>query len=430
MRAAMKITRSRELRRLCLLLLVSIGFSKAGWAQAASQNQPVAANSVQARLGRGYEFLRNDRYEDAVREFRAALALNPKLAMQARLPLGIALFQMDKFDEARLEFQRVRKAVGDNPDVLYYLGRIDFTQGQFAEAARELGEASEHPPFPDTAYYLGSALQRKGDLADAEKWLRKAAELDPGDARVQDHLGIVYRAEGKKIEAERAFALSSQLRSRELERNQLAVACDQALKSGSLQDARPVCEKLNDPRDFSRLTTLGTLYGQHGDYEDALNPFREAAVLEPDSPQAQYNYALACYGMKKFPEAREALEKVIKSWPDLFNLSALFGAVLFQLNDQPAAYQVLIRAHSLNPQDPQTAEFLYHVEIQLAQTAANTKDYLQAVKYLKEASALRPGDPTPHQALADIYSLMGNSAQAAEERREAGRLHAPDPVTN
>src|SRR5437762_14104015 len=51
-------------------------------------------NTPEAHMGAGYENLRNNRYEAAAHEFRAALALNPKLVLQAQFPLAVALFEL------------------------------------------------------------------------------------------------------------------------------------------------------------------------------------------------------------------------------------------------------------------------------------------------------------------------------------------------
>ena len=66
----------------------------------------------------GYEALKQDRYDDAVTEFQAALAIDPSLVLRARFPLAVALFQGNKPEDARREFEAVRKAVGDHPNVM------------------------------------------------------------------------------------------------------------------------------------------------------------------------------------------------------------------------------------------------------------------------------------------------------------------------
>src|SRR5689334_16805738 len=101
-----------------------------------SQTNP-APEGVDSHVGAGYEALKQDRYEDAMREFRAALALDPTLVERAQFPLGVALFESHQYSDARKELEAVRKVVGDHPNVLYYLGRMELESGQVDLAIRD-----------------------------------------------------------------------------------------------------------------------------------------------------------------------------------------------------------------------------------------------------------------------------------------------------
>ncbi|HEY6293001.1 MAG TPA: CDC27 family protein, partial [Terriglobia bacterium] len=187
---------------------------------------------------------------------------------------------------------------------------------------------------------------------------------------------------------------------------------------GSLEAARPVCEQLFDPNDPDKLTMLGTTYGQHGNYAEALKPLRRAAELSPNSPQAQYNLALDCFQLQRYAEAREALATVVKRWPDLSPLGTLYGAVLFKLDEKAPAYEALQHAHELNPQDPDAAKMLYETGLGLAQEKLASKEYPASVRYLNEAARLFPQQPEPHRLLAKAYKASGRQSEAAEEQRQ------------
>src|SRR5262249_55523438 len=118
--------------------------------------------SPDAHLGRGYEALKQENYDKAASEFRAALAIDPKLVLKAQFPLAVALFEMHKAEEARQEFEAVRQEVGDHPNILYYLGRLDIEERNFPHAIQHLSKAVAKPPFPDTAYYLGFSYLQQG----------------------------------------------------------------------------------------------------------------------------------------------------------------------------------------------------------------------------------------------------------------------------
>ena len=395
-------------------------------AVAASQEKDAAklgtSDTAEAHLGKGYDALKLDRYDVAVSEFRAALDLDPKLVLRARFPLAVALFEQHKSDEARREFEIVRREVGEHPNILYYLGRLDLENRAFDSAIRNLNQAAAKPPFPDTAYYLGFAYFKQGDLPSAEKWLKKAAQLNPRDVRIPYQLSLIYRQGGREEDAKKAVELSQELRRRDDNESRLRSECGQKLDQGLREDARTVCEQLYDPDSADKLTELGTIYGQHGDLQEALKPLRRAAELAPESPQMQYNLALTYYQLNRFQEARGPLDRAMKRWPDLFQLSALYGAVLLKLGEDLAAYEALRHAHQLNPQDSGTGDLLYLTTLGLARKSQGSRQYSEALRYFTEAGKLRPEEPAPHRSMAEIYTLTGHTAQATAERREADRL--------
>jgi len=375
----------------------------------------------ESHLGKGYDALRQERYAEAAAEFRAALRLDSKLTLRARFPLGVALFQMKEAVEARREFDAVRREAGDHPNVAYYLGRLDLQDQNYAGAVKNFSQAIENPPFPDTAYYLGFACFKQGDLPAAEKWLKTAVDLNPNDSVALYQLGLVYRKQEREDEAAKALASSAEIRRKEAGASELKLECAKKLEQGPREEARAVCQKLYDPNDAEKLTTLGTLYGQHGDLDAALDPLRRAAELAPQSPQMQYNLAFTYYRMQRFDDARAPLEKALQRWPDLFPLKSLYGAVMLALGDDAAAYQSLRGAHAINPQEARTAELLFRTTLALARRHQAAKQYPEALRYFEEAVKLRADDPEPHRGLAEIYTLMGRAAEAAAEQKKAGR---------
>jgi tetratricopeptide (TPR) repeat protein len=405
-------------RPLALLLLVTCSLL------AAAQEAPHPAESAEIHVGKGYEALKNDRYEEAVTEFRAALAVDPKLVLRARFPLAVALFEWHKPAEARQELEAVRREAGDHPNISYYMGRIDLEDRDFAGAVKNLSAAAGNPPFPDTAYFLGYAYAKQGDTAQAENWFKKAAEATPRDSRVQYQLGMIYRKQGREEEAKQAFALSEDLHQHDDNAGRIRLECGQKLDRGLREEAHRVCNQLYDPDNADSLTELGTLYGGHGDPEAALNPLQRAAELSPQSPQMQYNLAYVYFQLNRFEKSRKILAEVLKRWPDLFQLNALYGAVLFRLEDDALAREALRHAQKLNPADPGTSEFLYATTLRLAAKSHAAQRYDDSLHYLEEAAQLRPTDPGPHELMAEVYKQMGRLERATSEQKLAQSLGA------
>ena len=376
-----------------ILLLTLLSGSLMAW-----QDTP------EAHLGRGYDALKLERYEEAAAEFRAALRLDPKLVMRARFPLAVALFEMKNSAAARPEYEAVRRELGDHPNLLYYLGRLDLLDQNFAGAIRNLTKALDNPPFPDTAYHLGFAYMKQGDLPNAEKFLKIAAQANPSDGAVQYQLGLVYRKQGRDEEAQKALDLSAELHRRAAEDSELRHECARKLDQGLREEARAVCGRLYDPNNAEKLTALGTIYGQHGDLLDALEPLRRAAELAPQSPQMQYNLAFTYYELQRFEEARAPIASAVERWPDIFQLNSLYGAVLLKLGAAHEAWPVLQRAHQLNRQDARTTELLYQTALSLARTSLAAGQNAEALRYFDEASKLRPDDPEPRRGMAEAQA--------------------------
>jgi Flp pilus assembly protein TadD len=246
--------------------------------------------------------------------------------------------------------------------------------------------------------------------------------LTPQDVRVQYQLSLVYRKQGREQEAKQAIALSGQQRQRNSSQIQMRVECAQKLDSAPREEAHAICDQLYDPDDAEKLTKLGTIYGQHGDIEAALKPLRRAAELAPQAPQMQYNLALVYYQLNQFEQARAPLSNAVTRWPDIFQLVALYGAVLSKLGEDLPAYQALQHAHELNAQDAATGDLLYLTTLGLARKAQAAGQYPEALGYFHEAAKLKPQEPAPHRGLADVYKLTGRAAQATTEQREAKRL--------
>ncbi len=411
----------RLLAALVLVTSDSAGSAGQGGAKQSAKETP------EVHLGRGYDALKNDRYDVAATEFRAALKLDPKLTLRARFPLAQALFELHRAAEARRELETVRRETGDHLNILYYLGRLDLDDRNFAGAIQNLTKAAAEPPFPDTTYYLGFACFKQGDLTAAEKWLKEAERANPHDARVTYQLGLVYRKQGREEEAQKVIQQSNEQRQRDANESKLRLDCALKLDQGPREEAHAVCEQLYDPDNADKLTALGTIYGQHGDPQAALRPLQRAAELAPQSPQMQYNLALAYYQLNRLEDARLALAAAATRWPDVFQLVALNGTVLAKLGEDIPAYQTLRHAHELNPEDSATSDLLYLSILKLGYKSGEGGQYPDSLRYFEEAAKLRPQEAEPHRGMAAVYTSTGHREQAAAEQREVERLSkSPD----
>ncbi len=84
--------------------------------------------------------------------------------------------------------------------------------------------------------------------------------------------------------------------------------------------------------------------------------------------------------------------------------------------DWPRAIQAYQQALRLAPDDPQAL-------IGLALSLMETHQHTEALRLLGRVSQLVPGDPLPHEKMAEIYRLAGDMEAAASEYLAAGEIY-------
>ena len=149
---------------------------------------------------------------------------------------GIAHERTGNMDQAEADMRLALKLNPDQPQVLNYLGY------SFVDAGRNLDEAltmiqKAVTAMPDDGYIVDSlawALYRLGRTAEAVAPMEHAVELEAVDPILNDHLGDVYWAVGRKLEAEfqwhRALSFKPDAKDEVRIRRKLAVGLDVVLK--------------------------------------------------------------------------------------------------------------------------------------------------------------------------------------------------------
>jgi Flp pilus assembly protein TadD len=332
------------IRKVAALLVLAAG-------QLLAQTQHA---STDARVGRATQLMQDHLFEAAAKEFKEALALDPSDA-RARFQYAVCLITLGRNDEARGEFEQVRKMAGESRYVTYYLGRLDLLASDYPSAIKKLSSIAEDPPFPDTAYYLGVAYISAGDLPTGTKWLEQAAKLTPREYRVHYRLARAYSSAGRDQDADREYGLYTRFQNEHKETEKQARDCTEALRSQAAATAREVCYRMSDPNDPEKLTLLGQLLGDGGSYELAVDPLRRAVSLDPNSFVAWHDLGLTYFRLKRYAEARAPLEKAVVLNPNSYGSVVLLGGALYMLGDDEAALPVLEHALRLKPSDTETA---------------------------------------------------------------------------
>ena len=402
------------LRETSPLLILAFAFVQIFSGQAAKDD-------AEAHVGKGYELIQEDRFEQAAAEFNLALAINPGL-VRARYQLAVCLFALGRREESETQFERLRHETSEDANILYYLARLRLLALDDDAAIQTFRKIIDAPPFPDTAFYLGCAYLGKGETASAIATLESAQTSAPRDFRIPYRLARAYRQAGRFKEAEKAYQQSTQLREHYNRAAQELVACGDALKNRPIAEARTICQRMADPNDPDKLTSLGIVYGEHGAYDEAIGPLTRAAELDPDSFEIFHNLGVSYFRLRQYGQARPALERAVAMRPDFFGSNALLGAVYFTLKNDDLAYPVLLHAHELEPEDRESAGLLFKEALLLARDRFLAKDYSRSADYLRTAAQLQPTEGSVHRRLAEVYQLLGQGTLAAQEAAKADGL--------
>jgi tetratricopeptide (TPR) repeat protein len=159
------------------------------------------AESAEADMlaGEAYDEMKNE--AGAIEQFQAAIKADPK-AQDAHFGYGYLLWRKAKYEEAENEFRTELANNPDQPLALTYLADTEIRFGHFSEAAPLLEHAIRIQSSIELAYVdLGTAYQGEGRNDDSLREFKEAEQRDPTDPTVHWRLGKLYRAMGRRVEA-------------------------------------------------------------------------------------------------------------------------------------------------------------------------------------------------------------------------------------
>lgn len=172
-------------------------------ALARSHGQIIA---VQRELGDALR--REDRFEEAIVAYDAAIALAQKTPSRMDWILyysrGICHERQKRWEAAEPDFRHALELSPDQPQVLNYLGYSFLEMNTNLDEALSLIERAV-AAAPESGYIIDSlawGLFRLGRYTEAVAPMEKASLLEPVDPVVTDHLGDVYWAVGRRLEAQ------------------------------------------------------------------------------------------------------------------------------------------------------------------------------------------------------------------------------------
>jgi tetratricopeptide (TPR) repeat protein len=352
------------------------------------------------------KLVESGRLGPAEQQLRRLLARDATSAAAHDL-LGVVLARQERFDEARKEFEAALSLAPDQLAVRQHLARVELALKRDAEALEELRRAARLGPLDrDLALRLAGAESTQGDPDAAARLLRSAAERGSVSALLQ-----LARLQSRQKDV--AGAADSLKKARELAPNSeevLRAWAELALATHSPAMALSALEPLTRvwPEVAQYHYLMGVALMQAGDMPAASESLTRAQKLEPDRPLTLIALGLAQNARKLYDQARSVLQKALELEPESLEALAALAEAEQGQGDLADAEGHALRALERAPQQA-TANLV------LGMVRLEERRYAEARDALLKAEAAEPGSAKTHYQLSLAYARLGDQASSEQQ---------------
>jgi len=352
-----------------LLVIVAPCFSQS----APSTQQQIAAHSLKAQ-----EYLKENKPELAVPEFKALVALEP-----------------------------------NNVDARGNLGVLLFFQGAYADAIPHLRAALKlQPSLWKIQALLGMSEKRTGNVASALGDLEKAfPKLTEQKIRVETGMELI-EIYSKSGDLEKAAVTVGVLR--ELEPTNIEIIYAAYRVYSDLADESKLSLSVVGPKSAQVHQMMAHELAREGKTDEAIANYRAALAINPALPGLHFELA----EMLNNPSVKDGPEEAEREYKAALEVNPLdeksecrLGDIAALRGDQKEAFERYSRALQLQPDDADA-------NIGLAKVLMSMNQPEKAEALLKHAIALDPTSAQAHFRLSTIYRQTGRPEDAKRELAE------------
>lgn len=264
---------------------------------------------------RGVALKRQDRQDEAIDEFRAALAAIPGY-IDAHHGLGDLLLEREDREGALEHYLSVLRHRPDRTDLMMKASVILVDLGRFEDAERFLTNVVKIvPDSPDAHFEYGRALVELGRFEEAIVMLDRSLLLAPNQAPAAVNRGIARARLGRTQAAIDDFAQATEINPLYAEAffhlaETLQTAGQTADAILAYEQAARVGIVYVEPR-----VHLGNLHNEAGRWEEAIAGYEDALRIDPNHVVAMYNIAGSLGNAGRLEDAARHLTKALEIEP-------------------------------------------------------------------------------------------------------------------
>ena len=286
---------------------------------------------------------RRERYDEAIANYRKAIALNPELP-GLQMNLGLALFKTKDFKDSIKPFTAELKKHPDDQRLTILLGMAHYGMGDYFVAIPYLKKAAERDPqslplrltlahsclwskqyqcvldaykeilalnaeSAEADMLVGEALDEKGDNVGATEQFRAAVRSNPKEPNA--HFGLAYLLWTQSQFQEAAKEFQAELDNDPQHLQARAYLGDSYVQLKDFAKAKPELEKaLASDASFALIhRDLGIVYAEEGRKDEAVSELQKAIELDPKDVAPHWRLAKLYQSTGQKEEAKAEFAK-------------------------------------------------------------------------------------------------------------------------
>jgi tetratricopeptide (TPR) repeat protein len=386
----------------------------------------------------GVVYFQKGLFEEAIEQFRRALAIDGKMEV-ARRNLEIAYHQTGYYDrqiseliarlqandaddkarfklaEAYIQTGRIEQAISQYEVLVERRPRDVFALRQLANAEKSRGELNRaiawyervrelKPDRADVYYSLGEILYNQGMNAEAIAHLRKALKLDPSFPDAYRLLSFIYGEIGDQTKAAEYATRAAELNPAAA-KAQANLSLDRYSSAQYMELTGNIPSPTQDLEQAFAHYTLGVAFRARGLYEEASQEFARGRVAGEDATlidQAESELALLEGDAEKALARYDALLSGQGDSPKIWNERGVALHKLGRLEEAEGSYRRALKC------DDRYALAWNNIGV----VRAHCQDTEAAHLALQRAVELQPELDDPHLNLGLLWATTGQLEQS------------------
>lgn len=277
---------------------------------------------------------------------------------EAWLEIARAYRRLGRHDDELSALKVFVAAEPQHPEANARIGELMLTKGETDKALEKLEKArAKASDDPKVLQALARGYARTGRYDEAIGALKQAAEKSPDDPSVHRLLADLYGRTGRNGEALKEYEALLELRR---DNTTLLTYARLCRREGKYDKAVDAVENIRatDPTNVLALMLLGDVLREMERHEEAIEVYKEVAMIDPKDHRPLYERAETHLEQNKLNWAKKFYERTLKEKSSF--VPAYVGlARVAKLRRDRAGYEANVaRAKRLDPDNPELRELL------------------------------------------------------------------------